>query len=77
GFNKFTGLQDLFRSYGLKEEEVIAFGDSENDEEMLKRCGLGIAMGNATEGAKKAADFVTLPCDQDGIGYALRHFGLI
>ena len=77
GYNKFTGLQDLFRSYGLKEEEVIAFGDSENDEEMLKRCGLGIAMGNATEGAKKAADFVTLPCDQDGIGYALRHFGLI
>jgi len=77
GFNKFTGLQELLNSYGIREEEVIAFGDSENDEEMLKRCGLGIAMGNGTEGAKKAADFVTLPCDQDGIGHALRHFGIL
>ena len=39
--------------------------------------GLGIAMGNADETLKQLASFVTADCDDDGIGKALRHFGVI
>lgn len=58
-------------------DEVISFGDSANDEGMLKRAGLGVAMGNGTEGAKKAANYVTASVQNDGIVSALKHFNLI
>ena len=50
----------------------MAFGDAENDEEMLKNAGLGIAMGNADPGAKEACDIVTLSNDEDGIAIAVQ-----
>ena len=55
----------------------MAFGDGGNDSEMLKYAGTGIAMGNADDTARSAADYVTLTVDQDGISHALRHFGLL
>lgn len=62
---------------GLKADEAIAFGDSENDIEMLQAAGIGVAMGNGTPEALQAADYITDDCDSDGLLHALEHFGLI
>lgn len=55
----------------------FAFGDNNNDLDMLRAAGTGIAMGNGSPGAKQAADYVTDDIDADGIEHALLHFGLI
>ena len=71
GINKAFGISHLIAHLGILPEEVIAFGDSENDLEMLKYVGLGIAMGNATDHLKANADRVTKTNDEAGIALAL------
>ena len=56
---------------------MMAFGDGGNDIEMLRYAGTGVAMGNADDAVKAAADYVTTSVDDDGIMNALKHFGLI
>ena len=53
---------------------MIAIGDGYNDLSMIKFAGLGIAMGNAQEPVKKAADYITLSNEEDGVAEALEHF---
>ena len=53
--SKFHGLEFYAKSMGIPVEEVIAFGDGENDMPMLSGVGLGVAMGNAKEHVKKVA----------------------
>ena len=55
----------------------MAFGDGGNDIGMLRHAGIGIAMGNANDEVKAAADYVTASVDEDGIYKALKHFGVI
>ena len=55
----------------------MAFGDGQNDIEMLRHAAVGVAMGNAAEEVRRAADYVTASIDDDGVALALRHFGLI
>ncbi|MBR0318759.1 MAG: Cof-type HAD-IIB family hydrolase [Spirochaetia bacterium] len=74
---KASGMQKYMELHGLKRSEIMAFGDGDNDIDMLKLAGIGVAMGNGTEGAQAAADYVTASVDDDGIAKALRHFGLI
>lgn len=62
---------------GLTAQEAIAFGDSENDVEMLRAAGIGVAMANGTPDALAAADYVAPDCDDDGLARTLTHFGLI
>lgn len=57
---------------GIAVEEIIAFGDDFADIGMLKLCGKGIAMGNAIEEVKAAADYVIGDNDHDGIAHYLR-----
>lgn len=71
GINKGHGVEKLSRHLGIQPSEVIAFGDSENDFEMLKMVGCGIAMGNATPHVKSVANQVTKSNDENGIGTAL------
>ena len=66
-----------YKYYGLTKEEIIAFGDGENDLEMLAFAGVGVAMGNADEEVKEVADYVTTEIDDDGIWNACKHFKLI
>ena len=47
--------------------EVIAFGDGENDIEMIEKCGFGIAMGNATQSLKAVADHIIGTNDEESI----------
>lgn len=77
GGGKVTGISRYLDLCGLKRQEIIAFGDGENDIEMLRFAGIGVAMGNAESEVKAAADYVTADIDEDGIAKALRHFGLI
>ena len=55
----------------------MAFGDGGNDTEMLLAAGIGVAMGNATDELKDAADYITSSVDDDGILRALVRFGVI
>lgn len=77
GINKGTGLKRICDDAGIDISEAIAFGDSYNDVFMLKDAGLGIAMGNAEDDVKKAADRVTADCDHDGIVAALKELEII
>ena len=61
----------------MDRSEIMAFGDGENDIDMLQFAGVGVAMGNADEKVKAMADYVTDTVENDGIEKALRHFGLI
>lgn len=74
---KVVGIEKMLEHYGLTKEEMIAFGDGENDLEMLAFAGIGVAMGNAEEEVKAAADYVTEDIDDEGILKACKHFGLI
>ncbi len=74
---KDRGIQTLCDAMGITAEEIIAFGDGENDVSMLRMAGIGVAMGNAVEAAKAAADYVTDRIEDDGVRNALEHFGVI
>ncbi|WP_292388599.1 phosphoglycolate phosphatase [Methanosarcina sp. UBA5] len=69
--NKGVGLQKLAGMMGLKSEDFVAIGDSENDVEMFEVSGFGIAVGNGDEIIKKAADYVTGASFGDGTVEAL------
>ena len=51
----------------ISPNEVIAFGDGDNDIDMLQFAGLGVAMGNASHYVKSKADYITLSNEEDGI----------
>ena len=77
GYNKGTGIIDLCKRLGIKREDTFAFGDSSNDLEMFDAVGTSVCMGNGSEDAKEAADYVTDHMEEEGLPNALRHFGLI
>ena len=77
GFSKAEGLKTLCAHYRIPMSETLAFGASMNDLEILKEAAVGIAMGNAREALKEAADYVTDHIAEDGIWNACVHFGLI
>ena len=60
--------------FGIGIEETMAFGDGGNDVAMLRRAGIGVAMGNANDAVKSQADYVTTSVDEDGVLRALQHF---
>ena len=64
---KGNGLASLCRYLGISMNHVMAFGDSYNDINMIRAAGIGVAMGNAREDVKAAADVITLSNDEDGV----------
>lgn len=69
---KKAGLAFFAELLGLKREETAAFGDADNDIDMIRYAGCGIAMANASESCKQAADFITGHHDEDGVAEGLR-----
>jgi hypothetical protein len=67
GIGKGRGLAILVASLGGKMEEVLAFGDAWNDEDMLLSAGIGVAMGNAPAELKRHVGRVALPIAEDGV----------
>ena len=75
--SKAETLKYVSEKYGFKREDIIAFGDGNNDMEMLQFAGTGIAMANAKDDLKAVSDFVTLTNNEGGICHGLREVGLI
>lgn len=75
--SKADGLKRLCDYWGVDMQDTVAFGDSMNDYEILRQAGIGVAMGNAVEALKEAADYVTADIGDDGIWKACVKLGLI
>ncbi|MBP3700426.1 MAG: HAD family phosphatase [Lachnospiraceae bacterium] len=69
--SKAAALQWLCQRLGVESGQVVAFGDGENDKEMLEFAGLGAAMGNAHPACQAAADVVIGTCAEDGVAVYL------
>ncbi len=69
--NKGEALKNLAKILGIGAENVMAFGDSDNDVTMMRYADYSVAMGNAAEGCKRAAKYVTLSNNEDGIAAAI------
>lgn len=76
GVTKGTSLNQLIQICGINQDEVIAIGDSYNDQSMIEFAGLGVAMGNAPDDIKEIADFVTETNMNDGVALVVENFVL-
>jgi len=72
--NKGRALSALMDMWQLQQDEVMAIGDSFNDLEILRTAGLAVAMGNAPDPVKEAADFVTRSNREDGVAVAIEKY---
>ena len=75
--NKAKGLEACLKHCGADVRDSVAVGDGDNDMDMIRFAGIGIAMGNATPELKRAADCVTDSIDCDGLQKAFFSVGLI
>lgn len=71
---KLTGLKRVMELAGLKREELMAIGDTEVDLGIINFAGTGVAMGNAPDAVKIAADYVSAPFYEDGVAEAIERF---
>lgn len=76
GASKGRALVALLRTMGVSPEHVLAIGDGENDTDMLRAAGIGVAVGNADARLKAVADHVVASNDEDGVAEAVRRFVL-
>lgn len=76
GVSKGKAVEILTNFYELKREEVICIGDGENDLSMIRYAGMGIAMGNAPDYVKEAADYTTDTNENHGVAKAIEKFVL-
>lgn len=77
GHSKVSGIRKASELLDIPLEEFIAIGDADNDVKMLRECGHGIAVGNASPAAKAAADYVCLGKHAAGVAEGLVHIGAI
>ncbi len=71
---KGNGIRFLADKWNIKQEEIMAIGDQDNDIEMLLAAGIRVAMGNATDNLKKVSNFITKSVDEDGVVHAINQF---
>ena len=77
GASKAAGLlKTIEANQGRLPQKIVFFGDGDNDVELIELADIGIAMGNAVEGLKEKADFITKNIEDDGIYYACEQLGL-
>jgi Cof subfamily protein (haloacid dehalogenase superfamily) len=74
--DKAYSLSKLLEYLGLSKDQMISCGDGYNDLTMIQYAGMGVAMANAQEIVKKAADYITLSNDEDGIAHVINEFML-
>lgn len=74
--DKGNALKFLCNHLNIDKKNVIAIGDNENDLEMIRFAGLGVAMGNAMDLIKENADYITKTNEDDGVAYAINKFAL-
>ena len=74
---KAKGIEFFTKAFGILPEEIMAFGDSYNDLDMIEHAGIGVAMGNAVDCLKEIADYVTTDVDDYGILNALQKYEIL
>ena len=77
GGTKVKGIDMFVKKFGISLEETMSFGDGGNDLEMIRHTAVSIAVGNANEKLKEAADYVTAGPAEGGIEAALKHYHLL
>ena len=77
GTSKAIGIKMICDKLGIDKSDTFGIGDSNNDIEMIRYVGTGIAMGNASNELKNEADYVTSDIHEDGVYNDLKHFDLI
>ena len=65
--DKWHGVKALVGNLGLKLTDIVAFGDDYNDVEMIRDCGIGVAVANAISEVKSVADYICDTNDNDGV----------
>ncbi|EMF0484755.1 HAD family hydrolase [Enterococcus hirae] len=75
--SKAATILHLAEQVGIAQEDIISFGDGQNDREMLRMSGIGVAMGNAVPEVQAEAKLVTDTNDEDGIWKALKQLSMI
>lgn len=70
--SKWNSIQSLVKTWNIKDEDIIAFGDDYNDLDMIKHAGIGVAMGNAEKVLKESANFVTDTNMNEGVAKYLK-----
>lgn len=76
-FSKATACDFILKKFGLPKEQAYVFGDSMNDLSMFEYAKHTIAMGDHAKGLEPYTEFVTKRVEDDGIAYAMKHYGLI
>lgn len=74
--SKADGIMFLAEQWGIRQSEIMAIGDHDNDREMLDLAAVGVAMGNSHENLKEIVDYVTETVDNDGAALAIEKFAL-
>lgn len=74
GMEKLRAVDAILGKLGISYEETLAIGDSSSDVEIIKACGVGIAMGNAPDNIKAIADDVTDLNTNDGLAQAFEKY---
>lgn len=77
GISKASGIAEVCKLLGIGMSEVVSMGDSLNDMTMIREAGLGVAMGNAQEALKAAADLVTVTNDEHAVAKIIREHVLV
>lgn len=72
--DKYNAIKEIAEKENIELQDIISFGDGLNDIEMIKRSGVGVAMGNALPEVKENAKFTTLSNDEDGIRFFLEKY---
>ena len=76
GLNKLRAVEAILERLGVSYEETLAIGDSSSDLAIIQACGIGVAMGNAPDNIKAAANYVTDLNTEDGLAKAFEKFVL-
>jgi len=77
GCSKANSVRYMVEYLGMSMEDTVSFGDSNNDLPMLECTNISVGMGNGSRGVLEKVTFVTKCVEEDGIQYAMKHFGLI
>lgn len=76
GVNKGKAMIELGKVLGIPREEIMAFGDGDNDLKMIMEVGTGVAMENGVPAIKKAADYIALSNDEEGVAKFIEKYVL-
>lgn len=74
GINKAEGLKKIAHYYNIPQERIIAFGDENNDLEMIDFAGIGVAMDNAIDELKNIAKHITVSNEEHGVSHFLEEY---